>query len=90
MAKIIEVKDLCKTYIVNNNTITYYFTNEGISSMINPGDILDFQGTITTKPDLGSIIINKPVNIISSTHDGRIENFAVVNFTKGSSGATTA
>ena len=62
-----------KTYIVNNNTVTYFFTNDGLTELVNPGDTLDFQGKISGVTELSSIIVNKPVNIISSTNDAYVE-----------------
>ena len=60
-----------KTWIVNDKTINIYFGSGGyLTSRVNPGDTLDFRGTI--RP-LHSLIINKPVNIISSTKDSFID-----------------
>ncbi|WP_323737532.1 Ig-like domain repeat protein (plasmid) [Methanosphaera sp. ISO3-F5] len=62
-----------KTYVVNNRTITLFFDQNGIKSIVNPGDVLDFQGKIGGIPELTSIIVNKPVNITSTTKDAYIE-----------------
>ena len=59
-----------QTYIVNNSNVDEIFNatnNYSFSDYINPGDILDFQGTIDKSHQL---LINKPVNIISTTGDG--------------------
>ncbi|RAP48952.1 MAG: hypothetical protein BZ138_08520, partial [Methanosphaera sp. rholeuAM270] len=62
-----------KTYVVKQDTINLFFdtSNEGrLSSIVKPGDTLDFQGKIELTH---SLIIDKPVNIISSTKDSYID-----------------
>ena len=76
-----------KVYVVNNRTVTYFFDNHGLTSIVNPGDILDFQGTISGINELTSFTINKPINIITTTNDGKIDNFTHITFTKDSSGS---
>lgn len=67
-----------KTWVVNDRTINIYFDEDGyLTSRVNPGDTLDIRGTIKLKK---SLIINKPVNIISSTKDAYID----LNTTGGS------
>lgn len=55
--------------------------------MINPGDTLDFQGTISGIPNLDMLIVNKPVNIVTTTNDGKIDNLSNITFEKGASGS---
>ena len=76
-----------KTIIINNDTITTYITETGLTDLVTEGDTLDFQGTISGVTGLGTIIIDKPVNIITSTHDGRIELFNNITYTRGASGS---
>ena len=64
-----------KTIVVTNRTAKYYFnsTDGGkLTSLVNPGDTLDIQGTICGIPDLNNLCVNKPVNIISTTKDAKI------------------
>jgi len=86
-----------KTHIVNNDTITEIFSNNGTSPYanfgfnssllgddINDGDTIDIQGSITGNYNL---TINKAVNIISSTHDALIDlNTTNPDLTGGSPG----
>ena len=67
-----------KIHIINNKTLSVYF---GLSQdvLINPGDILDFQGTIN-KPNENHILKIENVNVITSTNDGRIENISQVTY----------
>ncbi|MDO5826252.1 MAG: Ig-like domain-containing protein, partial [Methanosphaera sp.] len=77
-------------HVVNNDTAPLYFDiNNGntLSDAVNEGDTLDFQGTISGIPGLGSLVINKPINIITSTNDGRIENFSTITYNNGASGS---
>ncbi|MBR3213802.1 MAG: hypothetical protein IKF79_04710, partial [Methanosphaera sp.] len=77
-------------HIVTNDTILLYFDTtkaNNLSSLVNEGDTLDFQGTISGIPGLGSLVINKPINIITSTNDGRIENFSTITYNNGASGS---
>jgi hypothetical protein len=77
-------------HIINNDTINIYFdTNNGntLSDIVNEGDTLDFQGTISHITGLDSLVINKPVNIITSTNDGRIEDFESITYSNGASGS---
>ncbi len=76
-----------KTIIINNDTIATYITNTGFTDQVNEADTLDFQGTISQVTGLTTIIIDKPVNIITSTNDGRIELFNNITFTRESSGS---
>ena len=59
-----------KTYIVTQDTIGYFFDEVGLTSIVNPGDTLNIQGTIKLNRTL---TINKPVNIISTTKDAYID-----------------
>ena len=76
-----------KTIIINNDTIATYITETGLTDLVTEGDTLDFQGTISGVTGLGTIIIDKPVNIITSTNDGRIELFNNITYTRGASGS---
>ncbi|RAP50137.1 MAG: hypothetical protein BZ138_06950, partial [Methanosphaera sp. rholeuAM270] len=65
-----------KTLVVTNRTVKFYFDldNDGkLTTLVNPGDTLDFQGTIFGVPNLKKLCVNKPVNIISSTQDAVID-----------------
>ena len=64
-------------YIVTQDTIEYFFDETGLTSFVNPGDTLNIQGTIELNQ---SLIINKPVNLISTTNDAYID----LNTTAGS------
>ena len=67
-----------KTIIITSETINRYFDNNGrLTSKVNPGDTLDIRGIIKLRH---SLIINKAVNIISSTNDAYID----LNTTGGS------
>ena len=74
-------------YIINQDTIEYFFNEKGLTSIVKPGDTLDIQGTINTLPALTNLVINKPVNIITSTNNGRIENFNSITYDNGASGS---
>ena len=76
-----------QTIIINNDTIATYITNTGLTDLVHEGDTLDFQGTIAHVEGLSTIIIDKPVNIITSTNDGRIELFNNITYTRGASGS---
>ena len=91
--KKIETKNNLKkesnNIIVNNDTASTVFSGENntLSDTINEGDTLDFQGTISDVTGLTSLIINKPINIITSTNDGRIERFNNITYNTGASGS---
>ena len=55
--------------IITNDNIDQYITDNGLTDLVNPGDTLDIQGTIDQQH---SLVINKPVNVISSTKDAVI------------------
>lgn len=59
-----------QTHIINQATIPYYLNDYGQLKSIKDGDTLDIQGKIILNQ---SLIINKAVNIISSTKDGYID-----------------
>ena len=73
-------------YIVNNRTFFNYFNQkEGgvLYDFIEDGVTLDFQGNVIINTDSANemnIVINKPINIISSTKDAYID----LNCTAGS------
>ena len=56
------------THVVTQATVNNIFSGNGstLGAAVSTGDILDFQGTIDTARLL---VINKPVTILSSTHD---------------------
>ena len=56
------------THVVTQATVNNIFSGPGstLGAAVSAGDILDFQGTIDTARLL---VINKPVTILSSTHD---------------------
>jgi len=57
-------------YIITQDTIEYFLNEKGLTSIVKPGDTLDIQGTIKLNK---SLVINKPVNIISTTNDAYID-----------------
>ena len=74
-----------KIHIVNNKTLDLYFKG-GLTDLVQPGDTLDFQGTITRSKRY-SLTIDKPVNIITTTNDGRIESIGEMKYVEGGSGS---
>ncbi|RAP46666.1 MAG: hypothetical protein BZ136_07370 [Methanosphaera sp. rholeuAM74] len=56
-------------HIVNNKTVNKFFSNGGLNGIVKYGDTLDVQGQINRT---SSLIINKPVNMITTTNDGYI------------------
>jgi hypothetical protein len=74
------------THVVNQDNVNTIFSGDGytLGDAVSAGDILDFQGTI----DLGeetshSLVINKQVNIISSTKDAVIKLHTVAGSLMG-------
>ena len=57
------------THIITNDNVEQYITKNGLTSLVSAGDTLDIQGTIDKQH---SLVINKPINIISSTQDAVI------------------
>lgn len=78
-----EIKK-AKTHIITNQTIGNYFLKDNdyeLSANVSEGDTLDIQGNISNLDDKNfSMVINKPVNVISSTNDAYID----LNTTAGS------
>ncbi|RAP43943.1 MAG: hypothetical protein BZ136_09205, partial [Methanosphaera sp. rholeuAM74] len=77
-------------HVVNNYTAPLYFdANNGnvLTDLVNEGDTFDFQGTISGLSRITSLVIDKPVNIITSTGDGRIEDFSSITYSNGASGS---
>ncbi|MBR3213027.1 MAG: hypothetical protein IKF79_00790 [Methanosphaera sp.] len=69
-----------ETYIVTNETLHEYFTNDetgNLTDIVKTGDTLDFQGTITANH---SLTVNKPINIVSTTQNAYVD----LNTTAGS------
>ena len=72
-----------KTHIVNQDNVDEIFNGtekNGLNDSINEGDTLDFQGTIDKDH---SLVINKPVNVISSTKDAVINLHTVAGSLMG-------
>ena len=74
------------THVVNQDNVNTIFSGDGytLGDAVAAGDVLDFQGTI----DLGeetshSLVINKQVNIISSTKDAVVKLHTVVGSLMG-------
>lgn len=66
-----NIKKEAKTVVITNETYDTYFTDNTLNDMVSEGDTLDIQGNM-----IGSqykMIINTPVNIISSTQDSYID-----------------
>jgi len=59
-----------KTIVINNQTFSTYFKDEYLTDEVSPGDTLDFQGSFLGEEF--SMIIDKPVNIITSTNDAYV------------------
>ncbi|AWX32269.1 hypothetical protein [Methanosphaera sp. BMS] len=56
-------------HIITNDNVDSYMTKNGLSDLVSAGDTLDIQGTIDKTH---SLVINKPINVISSTRDAVI------------------
>ncbi len=64
------------THVVTQATVNNIFSGDGytLGDAVKAGDVLDFQGTIELEGDAShSLVINKQVNIISSTKDAVIK-----------------
>ena len=64
------------THVVKQDNVNTIFSGDGytLGDAVKDGDVLDFQGTIDLEGDAShSLVINKPVNIISSTKDAVIK-----------------
>ncbi len=59
-----------KTIVITNRTFNTYFNNEYLTDEVSAGDTLDFQGSFLGEEF--SMIIDKPVNIITSTNNAYI------------------
>ena len=66
-----NLKKESQTIILNSSNFDDYVTNRSFNEKVNPGDTIDIQGIF----DGGhySLNIDKPINIISSTHDAYID-----------------
>ena len=84
-----RIKNDNEAIIVNNDTARFVFSgeNNSLNESIKEADTLDFQGTISKVDGLNSILINKPINIITSTNNGRIENLNSITYNNGASGS---
>ena len=60
------------THIVTNDTYKTFFTSAGLTSQVSDNDVLDLRGEISIDQD---ILIDKPVNITSTTKDGKISGW---------------
>ena len=59
------------SHVINQSTYSDYFDSEGfLVSNVSDGDTLDFQGLINLTES--RMVINKAVNIVSTTNDGNI------------------
>ena len=68
-----NLKKDTQTHIVTNKTYTNYFTNGSLNDNVTSGDTLDLQGKFISSQSFNyTMTINKPVNIISTTHDSNI------------------
>ena len=67
-----DVQTASQTYVINNQTVSTYFGSDGkLVDTVEEGSTLDFQGKITSD-NIKTIVINKKVNIVSSTKNGEI------------------
>ena len=68
-----NLKKDTQTHIVTNKTYTNYFTNGSLNDNVTSGDTLDLQGNFISSQSFNyTMTINKPVNIVSTTHDSNI------------------
>jgi hypothetical protein len=67
-------------HIVTNDNVDEYIKANGLTSLVSPGDTLDIQGLIDRTH---SLVINKPINIISSTQDAVINLHTVAGSLMG-------
>lgn len=71
--KSVNLKKESVTHIVTNTTFNDFFNNGTLTDKVNAGDTLDFQGLFrTTNTTNYTMLITKPINMISSTHDSNI------------------
>ncbi|MEE1117503.1 right-handed parallel beta-helix repeat-containing protein, partial [Methanosphaera sp.] len=63
------------THVITNDNWNTFLSSEGLSSLVSDNDILDLQGEIIIDKD---ILIDKPVNITSTTNNGKISSSANV------------
>ena len=77
-----EVKKDATTHIVNQDNVEDIFNGDGhtLGDSVSEGDTLDFQGTIDKEH---SIVINKPINVVSSTKDAVINLHTVAGSLMG-------
>jgi len=64
------------THVVKQDNINTVFSGDGytLGDAVKDGDVLDFQGTIDLEGDAShSLVINKPVTVISSTKDAVVK-----------------
>ena len=64
------------THVVKQDNVNTIFSGDGytLGDAVKDGDVLDFQGTINLEGDAShSLVINKPVNIISSTKNAVVK-----------------
>ena len=74
------------THVVKQENVNTIFSGDGytLGDAVKDGDVLDFQGTIELEGDAShSLVINKPVNIISSTKDAVVKLHTVVGSLTG-------
>ena len=74
------------THVVKQENVNTIFSGEGytLGDAVKAGDVLDFQGTIELEGDAShSLVINKQVNIISSTKDAVVKLHTVAGSLTG-------
>jgi hypothetical protein len=68
-----NLKKDTQTHVVTNQTYTQFFTSGKLNDNVTRGDVLDLQGNFISSQSFNyTMTINKPVNIISTTHDSNI------------------
>ena len=79
-----NIKKDSKTVILNSTTFDTYVTDKVFNDNIEEGDTIDIQGLLYNSRF--SLQINKPVNVISSTHDSYITSgeFGIIEGGSGS------
>ena len=74
------------THVVKQENVNTIFSGDGytLGDAVKAGDVLDFQGTIELEGDAShSLVINKQVNIISSTKDAVVKLHTVAGSLTG-------
>lgn len=74
------LQDNPTTHIITNDNVDEYINENGLSDLVQEGDTLDIQGLIDRTH---SLVINKPINVISSTQDAIINLHTVAGSLNG-------